>query len=75
MGSVESTVREIPGVADLARGKSGTDALFREIGEYVASRVEPMDDGRASAWYKKDLTKVYVRRALERVWPAKQGDG
>jgi CO/xanthine dehydrogenase FAD-binding subunit len=34
-----------------------------------------MDDGRASAWYKKDLTKVYVRRALERVWPAKQGDG
>ena len=75
MGSVESRVREIPGVADLARGKSGTDAFFREIGEYVASRVEPMDDGRASAWYKKDLTKVYVRRALERVWPAKQGDG
>ena len=75
MGSVESRIREIPGVADLARGKSGTDALFREIGEYVASRVEPMDDGRASAWYKKHLTKVYVRRALERVWPAKQGDG
>ncbi|MFQ5914916.1 MAG: FAD binding domain-containing protein [Nitrospinota bacterium] len=71
LGSVESKAREIPGVADLARGKSGGEALFRAIGEYAASRIDPIDDGRVSPWYKKELTEVYVRRALERVWPAK----
>lgn len=70
LGSVESRAREIPGVADLARGKKGGEALFREIGEYVASQVNPLEDGRASAWYKRELVKVYVRRALERVWAA-----
>ncbi|MEE8109661.1 MAG: xanthine dehydrogenase family protein subunit M [bacterium] len=71
MGSVENKTREIPGVADLARGKSGGEALFREIGEYTSSQIDPIDDGRASPWYKRELTKVYVRRALERIWTAK----
>ncbi|MBI2880038.1 MAG: xanthine dehydrogenase family protein subunit M [Candidatus Tectomicrobia bacterium] len=70
LGSVESRAREIPGVADLARGKNGGEALFRKIGDYVASQVNPLEDGRASAWYKRELVKVYVRRALERVWAA-----
>ena len=69
MGSVEATTREVPGVAELARGKKGGNAFFKEMGEHVASQIKPMDDGRASPWYKKELTKVYVRRALERVWP------
>ncbi|MDP6087117.1 MAG: xanthine dehydrogenase family protein subunit M [Nitrospinota bacterium] len=70
VGSVESTAREIPGVSDLTAGKSGGPGLFREVGEYVTSQVEPIDDGRASPWYKKELIKVYVRRALERIWTA-----
>jgi carbon-monoxide dehydrogenase medium subunit len=70
MGSVEATTREIPGVANMARGQKGGDSFFTEMGEHVASQVKPMDDGRASPWYKKELTKTYVRRALEQVWPA-----
>jgi carbon-monoxide dehydrogenase medium subunit len=71
LGSVESKTREIPGVADLIRGKRAGPSLFREIGEFAASQVEPIEDGRASPWYKKELIKVYVRRALEQIWTAK----
>jgi carbon-monoxide dehydrogenase medium subunit len=71
LGSVESTPREIPGVSDMTSGKAGEPELFKEVGEYVASQIEPIDDGRASPWYKKELAKVYVRRALEQIWAGK----
>jgi CO/xanthine dehydrogenase FAD-binding subunit len=55
----------------MTSGKAGGPELFKEVGEYVASQIEPIDDGRASPWYKKELAKVYVRRALEQIWAGK----
>jgi len=35
--------------------------------EAVQQEVTPIDDARASAWYRKHLTAVYIRRALSHV--------
>ena len=45
------------------RGKLVTDALLSEAGEVAATEVEPTDDMRGSADYKRHLVKVLVPRA------------
>ena len=47
------------------RGKAVTDAALREMGEVAATEVDPMDDNRGSADYKREMVKVLVRRAAK----------
>lgn len=51
----------------LVRARSLTPDLAREAAEAAAESIEPIDDGRAPVWYKKEISGVLVRRALERV--------
>jgi carbon-monoxide dehydrogenase medium subunit len=46
-------------------GKQINEAALREMGEIASSEVDPMDDNRGSAEYKRELVKVLVRRAAE----------
>jgi carbon-monoxide dehydrogenase medium subunit len=46
-------------------GKQINDATLREMGETASTEVDPMDDNRGSAEYKRELVKVLVRRAAE----------
>ena len=46
-------------------GKRISDAALREMGEIAATEVDPMDDNRGSAEYKRELVKVLVRRAAQ----------
>ncbi len=45
------------------RGKQINDSALREMGEIAATEVDPMDDNRGSAEYKRELVKVLVPRA------------
>lgn len=45
-------------------GKSATDDLFRQAGDAAIADVELIADVRGSAPYKRELLRVYVRRAL-----------
>jgi carbon-monoxide dehydrogenase medium subunit len=47
------------------RGKKIDAAALREMGEIAATEVDPMDDNRGSAAYKRDLVKVLVPRAAQ----------
>jgi CO/xanthine dehydrogenase FAD-binding subunit len=38
------------------------------MGEVAAREVDPMDDNRGSADYKRDLVKVLVRRAVQEAY-------
>ena len=49
----------------LLTGKNLTAELMREAGEMAASECVPIDDIRGSAWYRKRMVKVHVRRNLE----------
>jgi carbon-monoxide dehydrogenase medium subunit len=65
LNSVASTIVRAKHAEDVLRGHRLTDNLLREAGEIAASEVDPMDDNRGSADYKRDLVKVLVRRAAE----------
>ncbi len=49
----------------LLMDKQPTSALFREAGDLVASEIDPESDIHASADYRRHLSSVFVRRALE----------
>jgi carbon-monoxide dehydrogenase medium subunit len=48
-------------------GQAVSAAAVRRAAEAVASQVDPLDDFRGSADYKRDMAVVFTRRALERV--------
>ncbi|NOR41051.1 MAG: xanthine dehydrogenase family protein subunit M [Gammaproteobacteria bacterium] len=44
-----------------------SEDIIKKAVEAVQQEVTPIDDVRASAWYRKHLTGVYIRRALSHV--------
>ena len=48
-------------------GQALDESLIDKAAESVQREVSPIDDVRASAWYRKHLTGVYLRRALSHV--------
>ena len=38
---------------------------LKEMGNIAATEVDPMDDNRGSAEYKREMVKVLVRRAAK----------
>jgi carbon-monoxide dehydrogenase medium subunit len=49
-------------------GKAVTPEAVRRAAEAVAGQVDPLDDFRGSAAYKRDMAVVFTRRALERAF-------
>ena len=52
-------------VEEALRGQELTPAVLRDAAELVKDEVDPMDDVRGSAAYKRDMAAVITRRALE----------
>ena len=46
-------------------GSAPRPTFARELGQRCAEAIEPISDGRGSAWYRKRMTEVNVCRALE----------
>ena len=54
-------------VEEALAGQAPTLDALREASQAVADIVDPTDDPRGSAWYKRDMSVVFTRRALEQV--------
>lgn len=65
LNSVASTIVRAKHAEEALRGKPISDATVREMAETAATEVDPMDDNRGSADYKRELVKVLVRRAAQ----------
>jgi aerobic carbon-monoxide dehydrogenase medium subunit len=65
LNSVGSTIIRARRAEEVLRGKPISDPILREMGEIAATEVDPMDDNRGSAEYKRELVKVLVRRAAQ----------
>ncbi|HZD39888.1 MAG TPA: xanthine dehydrogenase family protein subunit M [Terriglobales bacterium] len=65
LNSVASIILRAKAAEEVLRGKELSDSLFREAGEMAATEVDPMDDNRGSAEYKREMVKVLVRRAAQ----------
>lgn len=59
-------VGPVPVEVDCSRalGERPSEALAAELGRDAAAACDPMDDLRGSAAYKREVTGVYVRRAV-----------
>lgn len=66
VGAVEATPRELESAEAMARGKRLNDKLIDEIAQAYSSEVEPMSDIRGSEWYRKQVIRVLVRRAIQK---------
>ncbi len=60
-----SVRRSSPTCAPLVEGRAIDRALACEVAEAYAERVEAIDDARGSAAYRRRVTAVEVRRAIE----------
>jgi len=65
LNSVAPTILRAKRAESVLRGKKVTDSLLQEMGETAATEVDPTDDNRGSAEYKREMVKVLVRRAAK----------
>ncbi|SHK59514.1 carbon-monoxide dehydrogenase medium subunit [Pseudonocardia thermophila] len=64
VGAVADVPHLLPDVLADAAGRPAADEVFAEIGAGYARRIDPLDDERGSAWYRRRMIEVHVRRAL-----------
>ncbi len=63
LNSVGPTILRAKKAEGVVHGERISDELFREMGRVAATEVDPSDDTRGSAEYKRELVTVLVPRA------------
>jgi carbon-monoxide dehydrogenase medium subunit len=66
VGAAGDYPQRFPALLERARGRWFDQALVAELSEGYASSVETVSDLRASDWYRRELVRVLVARALRR---------
>ena len=67
LAAAASTPVHATAVEQALEGQQATPDNIRSAAEAVADQVDPLDDFRGSAGYKRDMAVVFTRRALERI--------
>lgn len=49
---------------EMARNETITDRLLDEIARLVDGQISPISDLRGSEWYKREMARVFVKRAI-----------
>ena len=66
VGAAADTPQRFPDFEALARGRPLDEDLARTIAERYAESIDPIADMRGSAWYRTEMVRVWVRRAIMR---------
>jgi carbon-monoxide dehydrogenase medium subunit len=74
LGSVGSTPIRARRAEAALRGQPLTEDAIRAAAAIVPSEVDPVDDVRGSADYKRDMAEVWARRALMQAVASAPGD-
>jgi aerobic carbon-monoxide dehydrogenase medium subunit len=67
IGAACEVPSRIAAVEALADGKRLTDELIKEIAAGYAENVETLDDMRGSAWYRTEMIRMHIARALKEI--------
>ena len=67
VGAAIETPQRVRDAEGIARGQTLTDELIAAIAEEYAQKLDPLSDVRGSAWYRKEMIRVFVKRALQEV--------
>jgi carbon-monoxide dehydrogenase medium subunit len=65
VGAAAETPQRYPDVEATAIGLPLEAALIDRVADAYADRVDALDDMRGSAWYRTEMVRVWVRRAIE----------
>jgi carbon-monoxide dehydrogenase medium subunit len=65
VGAAAETPQRFPDLESTLHGTSLADADLRRVADAYAERIDTLDDMRGSAWYRKEMVRVWVRRAIE----------
>lgn len=65
LGAVAPTPIRMPSAETLMTGRTLDQELLTEVCDRVSSEVHPISDVRASAEYRRELTRVLMGRAIE----------
>jgi CO/xanthine dehydrogenase FAD-binding subunit len=65
VGAAAETPQRFPEVEALAHGQILSDAVVRAVADAYAERIDTLSDMRGSAWYRTEMVRVWVRRAIE----------
>ena len=64
VGAVSARPQRIADVTVQASGHRLHDDLVTHIADEYGSRLDPRDDDRGSTWYRRQMIRVFVGRAL-----------
>lgn len=64
VGAASNRPMRFPEVESIGAGTDLGDDVCQEIADGYAKRIEPISDVRGSAWYRTEMIRVWVRRAL-----------
>ncbi len=67
VGAAVETPQRLAEAEAMARGQKLTDDLVAAIADSYARSLDPLSDVRGSAWYRREMIRVFVRRALMEV--------
>jgi aerobic carbon-monoxide dehydrogenase medium subunit len=67
VGAAVETPQRVRHAEALAQGHVLTDELVAAIAEEYAQTLDALTDVRGSAWYRKEMIRVFVKRALQEV--------
>ncbi len=65
VGAAAETPQRFPDVEATAVGRQLADDVITQVADAYAGRIDTLDDMRGSAWYRTEMVKVWVRRAIE----------
>jgi carbon-monoxide dehydrogenase medium subunit len=67
VGAAAETPQRFPEIEALAQGTTLDDASAATIADRYAEAIDTLEDLRGSAWYRTEMIRVWVRRALGEV--------
>lgn len=67
VGAAVETPQRVERAEEMATGQMLTDDLVADIAAEYARTLDTLSDVRGSAWYRKQMVGVFVRRALQEV--------
>jgi carbon-monoxide dehydrogenase medium subunit len=65
VGAAVETPQRVEGAEMMAHGQTLTDELVAAIAAEYARTLDPLSDVRGSAWYRREMIGVFVKRALQ----------
>lgn len=68
LGSVAPTPIRAKKAEDTLRGQQINLKMIERAAKIASEEIQPITDIRATAEYRKEITKVLVRRAIEKAW-------